>query len=72
MWKSFRILSDREKSGRILQRNVSGLPQVKLINVKEQELLDSQRKTLTIWGKGIYIEDRALLLLADATKQDSD
>lgn len=23
MWKSFRILSDREKSGRILQRNVS-------------------------------------------------
>ena len=25
MWKSFRILSDREKSGRILQRNVSGI-----------------------------------------------
>ncbi len=33
MWKSFRILSDREKSGRILQRNVSGIIHVTVHSV---------------------------------------
>ena len=47
MWKSFRILSDREKSGRILQRNVSGI----IFSNTELNRAEQLRKTLTIWEK---------------------
>ena len=47
MWKSFRILSDREKSGRILQRNVSGI----ILSNSAEQLCGTVTKNLDNMGK---------------------
>ena len=51
MWKSFRILSDREKSGRILQRNVSGI----ILSNSAEQLYGTVTKNLDNMGKKVYI-----------------